>query len=177
MRRIIRCSGYSLAVTRRSLSERASLARWLLFSAIMSSFFVSRGTTGFVWNDTGMMTALLYDSPIKRAPLWFLNGLEYFGQADVADSYRPLSSAIGDIAVGVFGLGPADWRIWLLVCSAIVGATGVAIQAVAARLLNSERWALVVTFLVLCSPAFLTGAWVILVGSQPIVTLMICLGL
>jgi 4-amino-4-deoxy-L-arabinose transferase-like glycosyltransferase len=151
--------------------------RWLLFAVVALVYFALRATTDIVWNDTVALAQFRYDTP-PMPPSWLIDQLPIlFGVVERGVPYRPLAHWLANVCVDEFGMGPLDIRIWIAVFAAVIGATGVAVYSVAARLLKSQTWALVATLLFLCGPGFLTAAWVVLAGIQALVPLGLCLGL
>ena len=136
------------------------------------AYFVLRSTTDFVWNDTVGIYSL---PPNALAGLPSLR--DTLGSLSPNTNYRPLANFIASQAVIRVGTGMLNVHLWLALIALVVGAAAAAMFSVAMRLLGSRTWALLATVLYFCSPAFLVGSWVVLAGQQPVVPLLMCLGL
>ncbi|HKX18686.1 MAG TPA: hypothetical protein VJT33_11805 [bacterium] len=144
---------------------------WPIAAAAAVVYFVLRSSTDFVWDDT----IQLYFLPRNA-----VHGLPSFADAlrnlSGASNYRPLATYVAIHATAFAEGGAVHVYSWLVLIAAAVGCCTAVVFKVARRLLASSSWGLVATLLFCCSPAFLTGSWVVLAGQQPLVSLLMCLG-
>jgi hypothetical protein len=162
------------------IASRTQNARWL-FSLSMNSwlvgviaaivYFIARSTTDYVWDDTRELYLVRPDA-VRHLP-----GLvDLLRSLSPTSNYRPLASYVAAHGLAFVGGGAVDVRIWLAAMAIVVGCTAAAVNALARRMLSGGVWSTVATILFICSPAFLTGSWVVLAGQQPVVSLLMCLG-
>lgn len=160
---------------------KARIPRRLLlatFVGVSALFFVARGTLDLVWNDTVAISEYRFyrpDQALLQHPNWLSTAVEDAFGGIGSSGYRPLERLVGRLAIGWFGTGPLDPRLFLAAAALLIGATSVAFLSVAHRYLNSARWSVVAVLLFVCSPAFLTGSLVFLVSIQAFVPLILCL--
>lgn len=156
-----------------SASDRARrVDLWLIGAVAGLIYFALRSTTDFIWNDSVGLYAL--PGPPHAASLVELLGslstlIHLLGTVS-GGNYRPLAIYLAQTST-MF-----DFHIWLAAIACIVGGSAAAMFALATRLLAGRLWALIATILFICSPAFLTGSWVVLAGQQPLVALIMCMG-
>jgi hypothetical protein len=141
---------------------------WLLGSIAGVIYLVLRLGTDYVWNDP---VGLIPNPALAPPPPSFFALLRAVAPSQ---NYRPLSEYISTWALIV--TDRAGTGAWLAISAMVVGCVAAAMLAVAVRLLGARLWAFIATVLFICSSAFLTGSWVVIASMQPIVPLVMCLG-
>jgi hypothetical protein len=151
-----------------------------LILTVAATFVVVRSQAPYVFDDTPGLATALYEHGNSPSP----QGLEFyttnvkgcFGGLS-GGGYRPLSSVMARFAMAVFCGQFMNLFSWYCLCGSIHGATVCSVFFVARRFVVDERWALFAAFLFVFSAPNVTAAWVVGVGLQSIVTLLVCAGL
>ena len=162
-------------------------SRWRLLAppmtmilVVAATFVVVRSQAPLVFDDTPGVAVELYDHGNPPSP----QGLKFYTQivrecfGTLAGSgYRPLSGVMSHFAMAVFCGQFMNLFSWYCLCGLVHGATVCSVFFVAKRFVADERWAYLAAFLFVFSAPNITAAWVVGVGLQSIVTLLVCTGL
>jgi hypothetical protein len=148
--------------------------------AVAATFVAVRSQAPLVFDDTPGLAVELYDHGNPPSP----QGLAFYTQivrdcfGSLAGSgYRPLSAMMAHFGMAVFCGQFMNLFSWYCLCGLVHGATVCSVFFVAKRFVADERWAYLAAFLFVFSAPNVTAAWVVGVGLQSIVTLLVCTGL
>jgi hypothetical protein len=159
---------------------RAIAAPLALVLTVAATFVIVRSQAPLVFDDTPGLAVELYDlgdPPVpKGIEFWAKNLRDSFGHQG-SSGYRPLSSFIAHLGMAVARGKLWNLFVWYCLIGLIHGATVCSVFFVARRFVSDERWAYFAAFLFAFSAPYVTAAWVVSAGIQPIVTLVVCTGL
>ena len=193
---------YKKSVTTDGFKRYLHLA--LIFCLVTTTFFIIRSTEDLVWNDSPQTAENTYgfkDDTIKPgvAPVCRDEGAYglRWGAPKLSETiltrsfsclefggYRPLGAALALTGVSMFTEAHISGKskqylktIWMLFIASLFGLLALFLFLIAREYLQTNLAAYVILLLFFCSPAVITGAWVILSGIQVLVPLFICMGL
>lgn len=160
-----------------AIKKRDYILPLFLWIIVCISFIAFRKDLVLVWNDSVTFYGYAYVKSFQELSFFTIvyNSFSYF----TSEGYRPLSEIINLLSLEYFRktnlLIPPIW--FLFIVANFYALLALTVYYVAKRIINNSLLAYLTSFFVVLSSPVISASWVLFAGIQPIVTIIICLGL